>query len=100
MYCEMFADTPVDLGSVSEEDIDREMMRAAIMAELDAISFYEQMAAKTDNADLAEVLMDVAKEEKTHVGEFQTMLLHLDGEQEVELEEGRKEVMEDILGEG
>lgn len=90
---------PIDLGDVGAEDVDREMLRAAIMAELDAISFYEQMAANTDNEDLAEVLMDVAKEEKTHVGEFQTLLLHLDPEQEMELEEGRKEVMEDILGE-
>jgi len=38
--------------------------------------------------------MDIAKEEKTHVGEFQTLLLRLDKEQERELEEGRKEVEE------
>jgi rubrerythrin len=40
------------------------------------------------------ILMDIAKEEKTHVGEFQTLLLRLDKEQERELEEGRKEVEE------
>jgi rubrerythrin len=38
--------------------------------------------------------MDVAKEEKTHVGEFQTLLLQLDREQEKELTEGKKEVDE------
>ena len=37
--------------------------------------------------------MDVAKEEKTHVDEFQTLLLKLDREQEKELAE-KKEVDE------
>jgi rubrerythrin len=41
--------------------------------------------------------MDVAKEEKTHIGEFQTLLLQEDPQQEQELEEGRKEV-EEITG--
>jgi len=40
--------------------------------------------------------MDIAKEEKTHVGEFQTLLLKRDREQASELEEGRKEVEEKI----
>jgi len=36
----------------------------------------------------------VAKEEKTHVGEFQALLLMEDGEQEKELGAGRTEVEE------
>jgi len=94
----MFAQTPVDLDDVSKEDVDLEMLRTAIIAEMDAISFYEQMANKTDNPDLAEVLLDVVEEEKTHVGEFQALLLSLDPEQEAELEEGRREVEEEVLG--
>ncbi|GAH69824.1 unnamed protein product, partial [marine sediment metagenome] len=35
-----------------------------------------------------------AKEEKTHVGEFQTLLLKKDKEQVEELEHGKKEVEE------
>jgi rubrerythrin len=42
------------------------------------------------------VLLDVAKEEKTHVGEFQALLLLLDPEQTEELEAGRKEVEEEL----
>ena len=38
--------------------------------------------------------MDVAREEKTHVGEFQVLLLIEDKEQVEELEEGKKEVKE------
>jgi rubrerythrin len=33
---------------------------------------------------------DIAKEEKTHVGEFLTLLVRKDGEQGVELEQGKK----------
>jgi hypothetical protein len=38
--------------------------------------------------------LEKVREEKTHVGEFQTLLLNRDKEQEKELEEGRKEVQE------
>ena len=38
--------------------------------------------------------MDVAREEKTHVGEFQALLLIENQEQEKELKEGKKEVEE------
>ena len=48
----------------------------------------------TENTDLKSVLMDIAGEEKTHVGELQTMLLRLDNEQEIELGKGKKEVEE------
>ncbi|MFN3396891.1 MAG: rubrerythrin, partial [Thermodesulfovibrionales bacterium] len=34
------------------------------------------------------------KEEKTHVGEFQTLLLMFDKEQKREMEEGEKEIRE------
>jgi len=74
--------------------LDKEILRAGIIAELDAINLYEQMAAMTENADIKRILLDIAKEEKTHVGEFQALLLINDKEQEKELEEGKKEVKE------
>jgi rubrerythrin len=85
---------PVDLGKMRKEDIDNEILRVGIIAENDAVNLYEQMAAMTDNGKIKKVLMDIAKEEKTHVGEFQTLLLQKDKEQERELEQGRKEVEE------
>jgi len=42
-----------------------------MIAELDAINFYEQMAALTEDEGIRKVLLDIAKEEKTHMGEFQ-----------------------------
>ncbi len=90
----MLSKIPINLEGMKKEDIDREILRAGIIAELDAINLYEQMAAMTQKKDIRKVLLDIAKEEKTHVGEFQTLLLQLDKEQERELEEGKKEVKE------
>lgn len=56
-------------------------MRVGIIAELDAVNLYEQMAAMAQNENIRKILLDIAKEEKTHMGEFQTMLLRLDREQ-------------------
>jgi len=93
----MLSKIPLNLGKIAKEDIDKEILRAAIIAELDAINLYEQMAALTENENIRKILLDIAKEEKTHVGEFQTLLLMEDKEQEKELEEGKKEVKE-IVG--
>ncbi|MFP3908692.1 MAG: ferritin family protein [Archaeoglobaceae archaeon] len=90
----MLSKIPINLEGIEKGDIDKEILRAAIIAELDAINLYEQMANLTQEKNIKEVLLDVAKEEKTHVGEFQTMLLKLDQEQVEELEAGKKEVDE------
>jgi len=86
--------TPINLDKVGKENLDREILRVAIIAELDAINLYEQLAAMTDNEYIKKILLDVAKEEKTHVGEFLAMLLRIDKEQVEELEKGKKEVEE------
>lgn len=90
----MLSHLPVNLSKVKKEDLDREILRAGMIAELDAINFYEQMAALTENVNIRKVLLDIAKEEKTHMGEFQTLLLKEDEEQKNELREGEEEVEE------
>lgn len=90
----MLSTIPINLEKVSKEDLDKEILRIGMIAELDAVSLYEQMAAMTKNENIRKVLLDIAKEEKTHVGEFQTLLLKEDKEQEMELKEGEKEVEE------
>jgi rubrerythrin len=90
----MLSKIPLNLDKVKKEDIDKEILRSGIIAELDAVNLYEQMAAVTTSENIRNVLLDIAKEEKTHVGEFQTLLLQLDKEQERELEDGKKEVKE------
>ena len=88
----MLSRIPIDLEKIKKEDLNKEILRAGIIAELDAINLYEQMAALTTNENIRKILLDIAKEEKTHVGEFQALLLREDKEQERELGEGGKEV--------
>ena len=92
----MMSGIPIDPGKVKKDQLDNEILRAGIMAELDAISLYEQMAAMTENKDIKTILLDIAREEKTHVGEFQALLLMRDREQDEELIKGRKEVEEKL----
>jgi rubrerythrin len=85
---------PISLKRIAKENLNNEILRAAIIAELDAVNLYEQMAALAENKHVKMVLLEIAKEEKTHVGEFQTLLLINDRQQEKELAEGKKEVEE------
>ena len=94
----MLSQIPIHLERIEKGDFDKEILRAAIIAELDAVNLYEQMANTTRNEKIRRLLLDIAREEKTHIGEFQTLLLTEDKEQAKELEEGKKEVQE-LLGE-
>ncbi len=90
----MLSKIPVNIEKIKKEILDKEILRIGIIAEMDAVNLYEQMAALTENENLRKILLDIAQEEKTHVGEFQYMLLKEDDEQAKELEEGKKEVQE------
>jgi rubrerythrin len=94
---DMLSKISENLEKVKKDEIGREILRVGIIAELDAINLYEQLAAITDNQAIKKVFLDIAREEKTHIGEFQTLLLREDAEQVKELEEGKKEV-EELVG--
>jgi len=85
------------VSSIFPEDI-YATIRLAIVAELDAISFYLQAARRVeDERSLGRFFKDVAREEQTHMGEFRALLKQLDPEQARELEKGFQEVSELLL---
>ena len=90
----MLSQIPIKIEKLSKDKTDMELLRVGMIAELDAVSLYEQLAAATDNENLKKVFLNIAKEEKTHFGEFQALLLKLDKEQVEELEKGKEEVKE------
>ncbi len=92
----MMSEIPIKLDKVSKKDIDMEILRVGIIAELDAINLYEQMAAMAQDKNIKKMLLDIAKEEKTHVGEFQRLLLNRDKQQVEELEKGKEEVRKEV----
>ena len=71
---------------------DLEAARLAVVAEIDAINLYEQLASRVKDETLRRVLLDVAEEEKVHLGEFMEVVKRLDSTQARRLEEGAKEV--------
>jgi rubrerythrin len=90
----MLSTIPIDLNEIDKKNLDKEILRAGIIAELDAVNLYEQMASLTKNDTIRASLLDIGKEEKTHVGEFQALLLQLDQEQADELAHGKREIEE------
>jgi len=90
----MLSKIPFSMEKLDPEDINRQILRIGLIAELDAINLYEQLASLTDDEKIRAIFLDIAREEKTHVGEFLTLLLMNDEEQEDELEEGKEEVEE------
>ena len=86
----MLSQMPIRVEKVSKKLLDCEILRVAMIAELDAINLYEQLAAVAGDENVKKVLLEVAREEKTHLGEFQTMLLKVDAEQVQELEKEKK----------
>lgn len=83
---------PENTNSSNQKDL--EMLRTAMIAELDAVNLYEQMASQADSEAVRRVLLSVAREEKVHIGEFETLLEELDTEAEEAEEEGEEEVSE------
>lgn len=71
-----------------------EALRLSMIAELDAINLYLQIAERVEDERYRKVFEDIAKEEKTHFGEFLALLKTLDEEQIAELVAGAKEVEE------
>jgi len=45
----MLSRIPINLHKLAKENLDKEILRAAIIGELDAINLYEQMAFMTTN---------------------------------------------------
>jgi len=93
----MLSNIPFDMKKLEElgkEQPDVELVRLGIIAELDAINLYEQLASQAKSALVRRVFLDIAKEEKEHFGEFLELLKSLDVEIDKALKEGADEVNE------
>jgi rubrerythrin len=90
----MLSEKPISMSKVKQKNLNEQILRLGMIAELDAVSLYQQMAEMTDDPQIREILLDIAREEKTHVGEFEALLLKHDQEQVEELKKGAKEVEE------
>jgi rubrerythrin len=85
-----FAGLALDRKLTREELI--RAIRYSIAAEYEAIQLYMQLAESTDNEKAKAVLVDVADEEREHVGEFLRVLRELAPDEEQFYREGAEEV--------
>ncbi|MDL2241973.1 hypothetical protein LJB91_03610 [Bacteroidales bacterium OttesenSCG-928-L03] len=69
-------------------------IRLDIASELEAIFLYDAHAEATDNVLAKKVLRDIRDEEKEHMGELLTLLIHLDPKEKELFEHGEGEVKE------
>jgi len=81
------------LPTLTKRELTR-ALRDAIIAEEGAINQYETIADSIDNERVRKVLQEIADEERTHVGELQTLLNELLEDEVSLMEEGAKEVTE------
>jgi rubrerythrin len=78
---------------LTQEELIR-AIRLNVAAEHEAIHLYMAHAEATDHPLAKKVLIDVANEERVHVGEFERLLEILTGDEDRWLAEGREEVDE------
>jgi rubrerythrin len=78
---------------------DEELVRAIrfmVASEYEATQMYMELAESTDNKLAAEVLKDIADEERVHAGEFLRLLHELAPDEKKLYAEGAKEVEDEI----
>ncbi len=85
-------------GKVPERKLTREeiirALRLNIAAEEEAVHLYMAHADATDEPLVKKVLIDVANEEREHIGEFQRLIQILTGDEDDMLRSGVEEVDE------
>ncbi|MBI2853329.1 MAG: hypothetical protein HYX87_00215 [Chloroflexi bacterium] len=67
-------------------NLDLQMLRDALVAELQAINQYEENVDMIDDEEAQEMLLHIASEEKEHVAELVKMIKKLDPEQAEKLD--------------
>lgn len=90
---------PFGGNKFSRKLTNEELVRAIrfnMASEYEAIQLYMQLAESTDNELAKKVLVDIANEEREHVGEFLRLLMELAPDEQKFYDHGKGEVEEMI----
>jgi rubrerythrin len=68
-------------------------VRQAVIGEHDAIALYTLQAEASGDAFVSKVLLDIADEERVHVGELTLLLDYLTGNECEKMDEGKDEAL-------
>ena len=83
----------VPANKLTKEELVR-AIRLDVAAEQEAIHLYMAHAEATDNPLVKKVLIDIANDERVHIGEFERLLQILTGDEDDYIAEGKAEVDE------
>ena len=90
----------VQTGEIEQQpkgpERDLQILRIAMIAELDAVNLYDRLSQLASNPQVTKLMLDVSHEEKVHAGEFESLMEELDPKYEEAEEEGEEEV-KDLL---
>jgi len=89
-------------GTIPERKLtSQELIRAIrldIAAEHEAVHLYMAHAEATDNPVAREILIDIANEEREHIGEFERLLEILTGGEERRFRDSGREEVNEMVG--
>lgn len=88
---ELFIEVDNIANIKNNKERDKQIARISMISELDAVNLYEKLSLLATNKDLKEILLDIAKEEKVHNGEFEYILSKIDPDWEGLEDDGEEE---------
>ena len=81
------------LSSLENFTSDIEILKAVMLAEVDAANFYTQLAEKAESKEVKDLLLDIAQEEDVHLNEAKTLLEVIDPS----MKKSRKSAEDEVL---
>lgn len=81
----------VPISVLRTQDNPLDIIRAALIAESDAVNLYEQMARECSHERLKKLLLELAKDEKVHIGQLHYLMHEVDEDFTAACEEAKKE---------
>jgi len=73
--------------TTNKQHYDQEIVRTALIAELDATNLYQAQIDNLNSEEAKKVIQHIMLEEKEHIAELQCLLMKLDKEQMDKMEE-------------
>ncbi len=90
----MLSINPFDLTQIKSGDIEKQILRVGLISKLDTVNLIEQLSSISEDEKVKAILSHILKEEKTHIGAFEALLLRIDEQQMEGLAEGTKQLEE------
>ena len=79
--------TKEKIGTIGSQESDQDLIRSAIIAELDATSLYQSHLYNLSSSEAKKVIQHIMDEEKEHIAELYCLLMKLDRKQEEKMTE-------------